>query len=619
MFVITWIVIVIIMLLIYQYWNSNSFEEEQEIVGKAKILKCKTNYIIVKINKTKFYIQANKNNYVVGMKLNIKGKVNQINSISNYYEFDFKEYLSKDNIRYQIKASNLEILNNFNIRVLIYKHFNLNNAHLLINVLFLNKYDSSNLMVSELNQLGLKYLINFNFINMFLMFKLFNKITLRKFKYISTFILFVWSYLTCWPIMFTRIMFNQILDIFKTLKSDRYLKNLVSMVVIILIFPNFAFSSGFWYIVLIILFWSLVNKEKKFFNFFFFFMLLNLLNVYFTYQINGTSMFYAFLLSPIISVYYWITPLMYLINKDLLNNLYDVLLSVVILLKRISLILNVGYFNIIFILFGYLTIINFVCDLVSIKIKIYSIIAFTLFLLLNFLFKPSEYLTMLNVGNGNSFVYHNKWNNITIIFDAGVGKQRSPELVSNFLKYQGINKIDLIFISHTHEDHYNNLFSLKENFKLKQIILNEDILNTIKIKNIIINIFINPYANSENNKSLVLIVDIGNIRSVFMGDAEKETEMYLMNRIDFIYILNVKKVDILQIGHHGSKTSSSFEFINLIKPKIALISGENEGGNKKFPHKETIDTLKKLKIQYYITNGLDNVFVLFKSYKIIKK
>ncbi|WP_028124113.1 hypothetical protein [Mesoplasma melaleucae] len=104
-----------------------------------------------------------------------------------------------------------------------------------------------------------------------------------------------------------------------------------------------------------------------------------------------------------------------------------------------------------------------------------------------------------------------------------------------------------------------------------------------------------------------------------MGDAERQTETYLLNQLDFLYIIGLKKVNILQIGHHGSKTSTSIEFIKFINPDIALISGENEGGNKKFLHQETLNTLDKLQIKYYITNGINNYFVMFKNLNIIKK
>ena len=79
-----------------------------------------------------------------------------------------------------------------------------------------------------------------------------------------------------------------------------------------------------------------------------------------------------------------------------------------------------------------------------------------------------------------------------------------------------------------------------------------------------------------------------------MGDASKKSEKEIMKDYD------IGKVDILKAGHHGSKTSSSEEFIKEIKPKLVLISA---GKDNKFnyPNKETLDTLENYKIKYLIT------------------
>ena len=79
-------------------------------------------------------------------------------------------------------------------------------------------------------------------------------------------------------------------------------------------------------------------------------------------------------------------------------------------------------------------------------------------------------------------------------------------------------------------------------------------------------------------------------RGYFMKNNVKE----IMKEYD------IGQVDILKVGHHGSKTSSSEEFIKEIKPKLVLISA---GKDNKFnhPNKETLDTLEKYKIKYLIT------------------
>lgn len=71
-----------------------------------------------------------------------------------------------------------------------------------------------------------------------------------------------------------------------------------------------------------------------------------------------------------------------------------------------------------------------------------------------------------------------------------------------------------------------------------------------------------------------------------MGDAGSETEKYLMENY------NLNNVDILKVGHHGSKYSSSQEFLRLIKPKYSLISASSNN-RYNHPHIETLNRLKE--------------------------
>jgi len=92
--------------------------------------------------------------------------------------------------------------------------------------------------------------------------------------------------------------------------------------------------------------------------------------------------------------------------------------------------------------------------------------------------------------------------------------------------------------------------------------------------------FINKKESlDENNDSFVIYTKINGWNILLMGDVESTVENYLLNEY------NLEKVDILKVGHHGSKTSSTDKFIKNITPKISLISA---GINNKFnhPHEE---------------------------------
>ena len=95
--------------------------------------------------------------------------------------------------------------------------------------------------------------------------------------------------------------------------------------------------------------------------------------------------------------------------------------------------------------------------------------------------------------------------------------------------------------------------------------------------------------DNENDNSSVIYFNYYNYKFLFMGDASTEREKDILEKY------NLKDVDFLKVGHHGSNTSSSEEFINSINPKYSLIS---VGKNNRYghPNKEVLDTLNDSKI-----------------------
>ena len=153
--------------------------------------------------------------------------------------------------------------------------------------------------------------------------------------------------------------------------------------------------------------------------------------------------------------------------------------------------------------------------------------------------------------------------------------------------------------------------NLVENFKVEKVIFNcgeyneleQDLIKVLEKKKIPyyscikeLNIdnnklyFLNnkDYGN-ENDNSSVIYTELNNYKFLFMGDAGVEVEE------DLIKKYNLKDIDILKVGHHGSKTSSSEKFINEINPKYSIIS---VGKNNRYghPNKEVLNNLDSSKV-----------------------
>ncbi|MEZ0536166.1 ComEC/Rec2 family competence protein [Caldicellulosiruptoraceae bacterium PP1] len=223
----------------------------------------------------------------------------------------------------------------------------------------------------------------------------------------------------------------------------------------------------------------------------------------------------------------------------------------------------------------------------------------------------------LDVGQGDSIIIKTPNNNF-ILIDSG--PRSSLDKFKKYLKLLNIDKFYAVFATHPHEDHIGNMDYVMNNYTIKNFYSSNsytntdtfmDMLNSLKRKNLKIKALwagdkitiddiefeiLSPSKKYEelNNMSLVIKVSYKGNSVLLMGDAMNEAEK------DIIKNGYNLKSDIIKIGHHGSYSSSSFQFLKLVNPKYAIISAakNNEYGH---PHKVTLNKLKKLKIKTYIT------------------
>ena len=113
--------------------------------------------------------------------------------------------------------------------------------------------------------------------------------------------------------------------------------------------------------------------------------------------------------------------------------------------------------------------------------------------------------------------------------------------------------------------------------------------------------------NNENDNSNVIYFIVNNYKFLLMGDAGVDKEKDILDEYD------LSDIDVLKVGHHGSKTSSSKEFINEINPKYGIIS---VGKNNRYghPNKEVLNTLDNSKI--YRTDQDGSIMFKIKNNKL---
>lgn len=231
--------------------------------------------------------------------------------------------------------------------------------------------------------------------------------------------------------------------------------------------------------------------------------------------------------------------------------------------------------------------------------------------------------SFVNVGQGDGAVIHTPYGE-TVIIDGGGGNSFSDydpgkSLFVPYLEAKGINRIEVAVVSHFHRDHVQGVIdtirSVKTDFvyapmpdesysdDMKEWVSElrsaaEECGTTLcfvdkgtrlRFRNgLTFDIYVSPYeirTDSENDSSLPIKVSYGNFSVLYTGDMSYRAELAFTEYAD-------ADADVLKISHHGSRTSSTAEFIDAVSPKLAVIScGENN--TYAHPHPETLDALSE--------------------------
>lgn len=230
----------------------------------------------------------------------------------------------------------------------------------------------------------------------------------------------------------------------------------------------------------------------------------------------------------------------------------------------------------------------------------------------------------IDVGQGDSTLIITPTNKKILIDSGGSASQESFDVGENtlvpYLLNRGVNKLDYIIISHFDADHCNGFIAVLEKIKVEKVIISKqaelsneykNLINIIKEKNIQMQIvkkgdkiqfdkltyitFLYPTENLKfndlNSNSIVCKLMYGNFSMLFTGDIEKEAESDILNLYKNTNILNST---ILKAGHHGSKTSSTQEFVETVNPKYVLI-GVGKNNTFGHPSEEVIERFENLR------------------------
>lgn len=418
---------------------------------------------------------------------------------------------------------------------------------------------------------------------------------------------------------------------------------LISAFFLLLINPYLIYSIGFLFSVIITFFViasSNLLKDKTYFKKLFIMSLIcflasvPILSFYF-YKINLLTIVFNMIFIPLVS--YLIFPLG-LITFFLypLDNIYMFFIN---LLEGLS-----SFFqNINFLSFViakpniFVILIYYIILFLSIKRNRKLLIIYFIVLLININIKyfiRDASVTFLDVGQGDSSVIILPFGKTILIDTGGLYLSRyniSKNKTVPYLNSLGISKIDLLILTHGDYDHMGEAINLVNNFKVKKVIFNCGEFNDLEKKLIKVldkkkikyyscikelNIDNNKLYflqtkeyDNENDNSNVIYTELDGYKFMFMGDAGIDKEKDILDKY------NLSNVDVLKVGHHGSKTSTGSSFIKKINPKYSIISvGENNRYGH--PNNEALKNLTNSKIYRTDLDGSIEIKLNKNGYKI---
>ena len=632
-------------------------------------LKAKESLIVtyyIKSEKEKTMYQTN---LKLGDKILIEGSLEEASNNTVPNIFNYKKYLYYNRIYYLVQAEKIvKIKNNTNILLAI-KNKIIDRIELIDKTGYLkifilgdkNDLDSEVMNNYQIN--GVSHLFSISGMHISLLASIILFI-LKKVSYNNKFnyfivILFLIFYLFLTnvqpsilraTIMFILLAINKCYN----LKIKNLDIILIVLVIVIIINPFYIYNIGFHFSYLISFTLILLSSKIKnitgklrssIYISFACFLVSFPISIYNFYQVNVLSIILNIILIPLVSIIIYPLSLLVFIFPFLekifellvlileyINNVVSNITIFQIVLSKPNLLLVILYYFVI-----YLSLYN----------RKYFIVLVTIILIhkSSIYFDNKLEVLIIDVGQGDSIFIKMPNNKGNILIDTGgiisydtsewSNRNSNYSIVKNktipYLKSIGIIKIDYLILTHGDYDHMGESVNLVNNFKVDKVIFNfdnyneleQELIELLNNKNIKyykglkeLNIdkyklhFLNTKTyDNENDNSNVIYFNFTNYKFLFMGDAGVDKEKDILKKY------NIKNIDFIKVGHHGSNTSSSQEFIDSINSKYSLIS---VGRNNRYGHpkNEVLDILSNSKIYRTDLDGSIEIKLNKNGYKI---
>ncbi len=596
----------------------------------------------------KLLLTTDKHDFQIGDNIKFKGELKIPESNTNPKLFNYNLYLKSKNIKYKsyIETRNIEYMgrensillnlrNNFQIRVKdSFNHLNLRNSELLESMIvgnnIINEEDKDRFRDLGLAHIlaisGLHISIITGFVILFLSFL---KIDRKLVNMISIFLIILYIYIVGYPPSILRAGISLIIYLI-SINIKKYsdsINNIFFLSFILSIYnPYIIYNLGFQLSIIASI--SIITIPRYIKRIYYLrksaildTIIINLsvqigllpIQIYYFNYINLISIIGNLLIIPIISLALPLGFILVFLGKNLsilnhsLTQIINILLDGVFKLSEIlshiklfelkfaspELFIIICYYIFLLIIFRIIRI-NFLPKS-FVKIIVFFLLFTILLNTLTIIGDNSMKVDFIDVDQGDCILISYRNKNFLIDTGGNVFKKFDigKNIVIPYLEKHGINKLDIVFLTHFDYDHGKSLPDIMDVINIDNIVigyrdLENELYNEIIGKSKILNIPIklltkgdivgiddniyfkilgpnieNINLQSKNDISLVIELNYYNRKILFTGDIEERGEKELNNFLS--------KVDFLKIPHHGSKTSSSIKFLDIVKPSYGFI------------------------------------------------
>lgn len=586
-------------------------QNEQRINKIGIVTEAKDNYYIIKTSNVSFYVYSKNNGYEFFDIVKIEGKLKPLEMHSIESEFNFKSYLNNSGVFYECIVENASfiyrrILRNKQISDSACRGLSTDSCSLVKSLLFARNEQSEIRGFTDL--LGISYLFIISGVGLNFILKIIETIvkalgitkrnTLIKYALLAPIALLIGHRFVVWRLYSIAIIRHLTR---KNSKTSYVRLIFYSFIIFLFLDYHLIYQMKFYLPYLMSLVFMLTKASKKMpiliriSGVLIIYLLLSVV-ILGEFELSMTSFLLRLIIMPFLLLVSLILCLsvINIIPQGLINQMSLFLKNALKFLSAIDIKIVVGVSSILFtiIMIGVFLLYLYFLSIKNKRNIIYTVIILLIFVTGKSLGLSSAFIKsihFIDVGQGDSILINNGLDHILIDTGGSINKDLALTTLIPYLKKQRINCLDAVIISHDDYDHSGALQSLQNNYCVQSVKTKRTVF-PYRIGDLeIINLNHNLYTN-DNDNSLVLFFEFMNKKWLMMGDAGKEVEESILRNYRGL------RVDYIKLGHHGSKTSSSVDFLEATKPSEAIISA---GYNNRYNHpsKEVINTLNMLKIK----------------------